>query len=194
MKDWIKLCRSLEVDCNSVGSVMHCFDNCLDRMTKGMPRRRQRVLPGRVSWRVLDIFCLGGKFCCFGGKFCCLGGKFCTTLLKSAMAGNLLPTAWAGKSPTCGVNGKSPAWAGKSAILTESLLPAVSAENCLPAVSAESPAWAGKSALAGNMPDSAQLYRGRFTNSAPADVIVAALAGSECYQPGTASVQLPIWF
>ncbi|KAK8696702.1 hypothetical protein V6N13_001834 [Hibiscus sabdariffa] len=78
------------------------------------------------------------------------------------MAGNLLPTAWAGKSPACGVGGKSPAWAGKSA-------------------------------LAGNMPDSAQIYRGRFTNSAPANVI-AALVGSECYQPGTASVQLPIWF
>ncbi|KAK8624549.1 hypothetical protein V6N13_065886 [Hibiscus sabdariffa] len=77
------------------------------------------------------------------------------------MAGNLLPTAWAGKSPTCSVGGKSPAWAGKSA-------------------------------LAGNMPDFAQICRGRFTNSAPADVI-AALAGSECYQLRTASVQLPIW-
>ncbi|KAK8640304.1 hypothetical protein V6N13_008061 [Hibiscus sabdariffa] len=54
-------------------------------------------------------------------------------------------------------------------------------------------AWAGKSGLAGNMPDSAQLCHGRFTNSAPADAIVAALAGSECHQPGTASVQLPIW-
>ncbi|KAK8560246.1 hypothetical protein V6N12_013046 [Hibiscus sabdariffa] len=86
------------------------------------------------------------------------------------------------------------AWAGKCAALTESLLPAVSTENCLPAVSVESPAWAGKSALAGNMPDSAQLCRGKFTNFAPADVIVAALAGSECYQPGTASVELPIWF
>ncbi|KAK8613036.1 hypothetical protein V6N13_104359 [Hibiscus sabdariffa] len=46
---------------------------------------------------------------------------------------------------------------------------------------------------AGNMPDSAQICRGRFTNSTPADAIVAALAGSECHQPGTASVQLPIW-
>ncbi|KAK9008958.1 hypothetical protein V6N11_080434 [Hibiscus sabdariffa] len=27
----------------------------------------------------------------------------------------------------------------------------------------------------------------------PADAIVAALAGSECHQPGTTSVQLPIW-
>ncbi|KAK8510329.1 hypothetical protein V6N12_073400 [Hibiscus sabdariffa] len=53
-------------------------------------------------------------------------------------------------------------------------------------VGGKSPAWAGKSALAGNMPDSTQLCRGRFTNSGPADVIVAALAGSECYQPGTA--------
>ncbi|KAK8681043.1 hypothetical protein V6N13_053450 [Hibiscus sabdariffa] len=32
-----------------------------------------------------------------------------------------------------------------------------------------------------------------FTNSAPTDAIVAALACSECHQPGTASVQLPIW-
>ncbi|KAK8680823.1 hypothetical protein V6N13_109761 [Hibiscus sabdariffa] len=60
-------------------------------------------------------------------------------------------------------------------------------------VGGKSPTWAGESVLAGNMPDSAQLCRGRFTNSAPADVIVAAFAGSECYQPGTASVQLPIW-
>ncbi|KAK8536021.1 hypothetical protein V6N12_012683 [Hibiscus sabdariffa] len=51
----------------------------------------------------------------------------------------------------------------------------------------------GKSGLVGNMPDSAQICHGRFTNSALADAIVAALAGSECYQPGTASVQLPIW-
>ncbi|KAK8978845.1 hypothetical protein V6N11_034753 [Hibiscus sabdariffa] len=48
-------------------------------------------------------------------------------------------------------------------------------------------ASAGKSRLAGNMSDSAQLCHGRFTNSAPADAIVAALAGSECHQPGTAS-------
>ncbi|KAL4278761.1 hypothetical protein GQ457_03G016940 [Hibiscus cannabinus] len=34
---------------------------------------------------------------------------------------------------------------------------------------------------------------GRFTNSAPADAIVASLASSECHQPGTASVQLLIW-
>ncbi|KAK8507665.1 hypothetical protein V6N12_067000 [Hibiscus sabdariffa] len=60
-------------------------------------------------------------------------------------------------------------------------------------VGGKSSAWAGKSGLAGNMPASAQLYHGRFTNSAPADAIVAALAGSECHQPGTASVQLPIW-
>ncbi|KAK8690701.1 hypothetical protein V6N13_074229 [Hibiscus sabdariffa] len=53
------------------------------------------------------------------------------------------------------------------------------------------PASAGISA--GNMPDSAQICRGRFTNSTPADVIVAALAGSKCHQPGTASVQLRIW-
>ncbi|KAK9045835.1 hypothetical protein V6N11_051740 [Hibiscus sabdariffa] len=45
----------------------------------------------------------------------------------------------------------------------------------------------------GNMPDSAQIYRGKFTNSTPADAVVAALAGSECRQPGTASVQLRIW-
>ncbi|KAK8660149.1 hypothetical protein V6N13_051083 [Hibiscus sabdariffa] len=57
----------------------------------------------------------------------------------------------------------------------------------------KSSASAGKSALAGNMPDSAQICRGRFTNSAPTNAIVAALAGSECHQPGTASVQLPIW-
>ncbi|KAK9008907.1 hypothetical protein V6N11_080384 [Hibiscus sabdariffa] len=57
----------------------------------------------------------------------------------------------------------------------------------------KSSASAGKSALAGNMPDSAQICRGRFSNSAPADAIVAALAGSECHHPGTASVQLPIW-
>ncbi|KAK8559137.1 hypothetical protein V6N12_042420 [Hibiscus sabdariffa] len=82
MKDWIKLCRSGEVDCNSVGSVMHCFDNCLDRMTKGMPQRRQRVLPGWVSWRVLDIFYLGGKSPASAGNSAALagillGGKFC---------------------------------------------------------------------------------------------------------------------
>ncbi|KAK8690737.1 hypothetical protein V6N13_074264 [Hibiscus sabdariffa] len=41
--------------------------------------------------------------------------------------------------------------------------------------------------MAGNMPDSAQIYRGKFTNSTPADAVVAALAGSECRQPGTAS-------
>ncbi|KAK8658495.1 hypothetical protein V6N13_036700 [Hibiscus sabdariffa] len=51
---------------------------------------------------------------------------------------------------------------------------------------------AGKSGLAGNMPDSAQICRGRFTNSASTDAIVAILEGSECHQPGTASVQLPI--
>ncbi|KAK8559985.1 hypothetical protein V6N12_012794 [Hibiscus sabdariffa] len=141
MKDWIKLCRSVEVDCNSVGFVMHCFDNCRDKMTKGMPRRRQRVLPGRVSWRVLDIFYLGGKSPASAGNPA-IGRKICTILLKSAMEGNLLPRS---------VGGKSPAWAGKSAALTESLLPAVSAES-------------------------------------------PALAGSECYQPGTASVQFPIWF
>ncbi|KAK8979109.1 hypothetical protein V6N11_007562 [Hibiscus sabdariffa] len=44
-----------------------------------------------------------------------------------------------------------------------------------------------------NMPDSGQIFRGRFTNSAPGDAIVAALAGSECHQPGTASIQLLIW-
>ncbi|KAK8606421.1 hypothetical protein V6N13_030704 [Hibiscus sabdariffa] len=112
-------------------------------MTKGMPRQGGNgSCPGRYFGRhsdfgrasycatglclspVLDMFCLGGKFYCFGGKFCCLGGKFYTILLKSAIAGNLLPTAWAGKSPACGV-------------LTESLLLAVSVENCLPAVSAE---------------------------------------------------------
>ncbi|KAK8560264.1 hypothetical protein V6N12_013064 [Hibiscus sabdariffa] len=60
-------------------------------------------------------------------------------------------------------------------------------------VGGKSSAWAGKSGLAGNMTDSAQLCHGRFTNSAPVDAIVAALAGSECHQPGTASVQLPIW-
>ncbi|KAK9030327.1 hypothetical protein V6N11_031755 [Hibiscus sabdariffa] len=57
----------------------------------------------------------------------------------------------------------------------------------------KSSASVGKSSLAGNMPDCAQICRGRFTNSAPAEAIVAALAGSECHQPGTASVQLPIW-
>ncbi|KAK8972044.1 hypothetical protein V6N11_030542 [Hibiscus sabdariffa] len=57
----------------------------------------------------------------------------------------------------------------------------------------KSSASAGKSTLDGNMPDSAQIYRGRFSNSAPADAIVAALVGSECHQPGTTSVQLPIW-
>ncbi|KAK8492464.1 hypothetical protein V6N11_034875 [Hibiscus sabdariffa] len=56
-----------------------------------------------------------------------------------------------------------------------------------------SSASAGKSALAGNMPDSAQIFRGRFTKYAPADAVVAALASSECHQPGTDSVQLPIW-
>ncbi|KAK9031879.1 hypothetical protein V6N11_056165 [Hibiscus sabdariffa] len=53
--------------------------------------------------------------------------------------------------------------------------------------------WAGNSAMAGNMTDSAQICCVRFTNSAPADAIVAALVGSECHKPGTASVQLPIW-
>ncbi|KAK8665998.1 hypothetical protein V6N13_006151 [Hibiscus sabdariffa] len=67
-----------------------------------------------------------------------------------------------GKSPARGVGGKLPARG----------------------VDEKSPAWAGKSALAGNMPDSTQLCHGRFTNSAPADVIVAALVGFECYQPG----------
>ncbi|KAK9043394.1 hypothetical protein V6N11_071739 [Hibiscus sabdariffa] len=52
----------------------------------------------------------------------------------------------------------------------------------------KSSALAGKSTLAGNMSDSAQI-----TNSAPTDAIVAALAGSECHQPGTASVQLRKW-
>ncbi|KAK9045839.1 hypothetical protein V6N11_051744 [Hibiscus sabdariffa] len=47
------------------------------------------------------------------------------------------------------------------------------------------PASAGIST--GNMLDSAQICRGRFTNSAPADAIIAALAGSKCHQPGTAS-------
>ncbi|KAK8670706.1 hypothetical protein V6N13_037324 [Hibiscus sabdariffa] len=63
----------------------------------------------------------------------------------------------------------------------------------LPWLGGKSSASAGKSGLAGNMTDSAQICNGRFTNSAPADAIVAALAGSECHQPGTASVQLPIW-
>ncbi|KAL4385386.1 hypothetical protein GQ457_15G019040 [Hibiscus cannabinus] len=45
----------------------------------------------------------------------------------------------------------------------------------------------------GNMHDSAQICRDKFTNSAPADAIVASLASSECHQPGTASVQLLIW-
>ncbi|KAK9042847.1 hypothetical protein V6N11_071202 [Hibiscus sabdariffa] len=103
---------------------MQCFDNCLDRMTKGMPRRRQRVLPGRVN----------------------LGEYFRIR---------------------------------QSVLLCYWLIPKSSS--------------AGKSALAGNMPDSAQICRGRFTNSAPADAIVAALAGSECHHLGTASVQLPIW-
>ncbi|KAK8544322.1 hypothetical protein V6N13_100551 [Hibiscus sabdariffa] len=66
-------------------------------------------------------------------------------------------------------------------------------DNLLPWLGGKSSAWAGKSGLAGNMPDFAQICHGRFTNSAPADAIVAALAGSECNQPGTASVQLPIW-
>ncbi|KAK8563465.1 hypothetical protein V6N12_035611 [Hibiscus sabdariffa] len=92
-----------------------------------------------------------------------LGGKFC---YRQENLHDSAQICHCGKSPAS----KSPARG--------------SAENCLPAVSAESPAWAGKSALAGNMPDSAQLCRGRFTNSVPADVIVAALAGSECYQPG----------
>ncbi|KAK8500795.1 hypothetical protein V6N12_021004 [Hibiscus sabdariffa] len=66
-------------------------------------------------------------------------------------------------------------------------------KNIMPAVWAENLPWAGSFRLRrenlgwqANLPD-------RFTNSAPADAIVAALAGSECHQPGTASVQLPIW-
>ncbi|KAK8563472.1 hypothetical protein V6N12_035618 [Hibiscus sabdariffa] len=151
---------------------------------------------------VLDIFYLGEKSpasagnsaalagnSALGGKFCCLGGKFCSRreilLLagKSARFWSNLPLWEISCLVVSAENDLPTAWAGKSAALTESLLPAVSAENCLPAVSAESPAWAGKSTLAGNMPDSAQLCCGRFTNSVPADVIVAALAGSECYQP-----------
>ncbi|KAK8607641.1 hypothetical protein V6N13_046250 [Hibiscus sabdariffa] len=99
---------------------------------------------------------------------------------------NLLP--WLGR--------KSSASAGKSGLAGN--MPD-SAQIChgwkSPArgVGGKSSAWAGKSGLAGNMPDSAQLCHGRFTNSAPADAIVAALAGSECHQPGTALVQLPIW-
>ncbi|KAK8715332.1 hypothetical protein V6N13_042668 [Hibiscus sabdariffa] len=160
MKDWIKLCRSVEVECNSVGFVMHYFDNCLDRRTKGMPRRRQRVLPGRV----LDIFYLGGKFCCLGGKFCSRRETLLSTG-KSARFCSNLPWREISCLAVSAENHLPMAWAGKSAALTESLLPAVSAE---------SPAWAGKSTLAGNMPDSAQLCRDRFTNSALTDVIVAA--------------------
>ncbi|KAK8680392.1 hypothetical protein V6N13_109338 [Hibiscus sabdariffa] len=85
------------------------------------------------------------------------------------------------------LDGKSSASAGKSGLAGN--MPD-SAQICH---GGKSSAWAGKSGLAGNMPDSAQLCHGRFTNSAPADAIVAALAGSECHQPGTASVQLPIW-
>ncbi|KAK8978847.1 hypothetical protein V6N11_034755 [Hibiscus sabdariffa] len=66
-------------------------------------------------------------------------------------------------------------------------------DNLLPWLGGKSSVSVGKSRLAGNMSDSAQLCHGRFTNSAPADAIVAALAGSECHQLGTASVQLPIW-
>ncbi|KAK8635281.1 hypothetical protein V6N13_023158 [Hibiscus sabdariffa] len=179
MKDWIKLCRSVEVDCNNVGSVMHYFDNCLDRMTKGMPRRRQQVLPGRVSWRVLDIFYLGGKSPASAGNSAALagnsalGGKFCyqqeicTILLKSAIAGNLLPRSVGGKSPAHGVGGKI----------------------CCPDRKSPARGVSGKLS-ARNVGGIACL--GGFTNSVPADVIVAALAGYECYQPGTASVQLPI--
>ncbi|KAK8601161.1 hypothetical protein V6N12_051003 [Hibiscus sabdariffa] len=184
MKDWIKMCRSVEVDCGYLS---------------GYFRIRQSVvlcywlIPKSCNYlSCLYTISLGGKAVTFllpssqgylprKANYCCIFLAAETLLLPIPMrmsAENHLPTALA----------------GKYAALTESLLPAVSAENYLPAVSAESPAWAGKSALAGNMPDSAQLCCGRFTNSAPADVIVATLAGSECYQLGTASVQLPIWF
>ncbi|KAK8539407.1 hypothetical protein V6N12_043033 [Hibiscus sabdariffa] len=66
-------------------------------------------------------------------------------------------------------------------------------KNIMPAVWVENLGWQENLGWSGNMPDSAQICRGRFTNSTPADAIVAALAGSECHQPGTASVQLPIW-
>ncbi|KAL4323125.1 hypothetical protein GQ457_11G026600 [Hibiscus cannabinus] len=50
MEGWIRLRRSVEVNCNCVG-LCKCSASiiCLDKMTKGMPRRRQRVLPGRVN-------------------------------------------------------------------------------------------------------------------------------------------------
>ncbi|KAK9028187.1 hypothetical protein V6N11_067998 [Hibiscus sabdariffa] len=98
-----------------------------------------------------------------------IGKKICTILLKSAMAGNLLPRSVDGKSPAHSVGGKICCPDRKS--------PARGVGGKLPA--------RGVGGIA---------CLGGFTNSAPADVIVAALVGSECYQPGTASVQLPICY
>ncbi|KAK8636232.1 hypothetical protein V6N13_004936 [Hibiscus sabdariffa] len=104
---------------------------------------------------------------CHGGKSPAIGRKICTILFKSAMAENLLPRSVGGKSPAHGVGGKICCPDRKS--------PACGVGGKLPARGV-----GGIACLVG------------FTNSAPADVI-AALAGSECYQPGTTSVQLPIW-
>ncbi|KAK8686055.1 hypothetical protein V6N13_125082 [Hibiscus sabdariffa] len=172
-------------------------------MTKGMPRQRQRVLPGQISRLVFRIrqsvllcYWLIPKFCnCLSCLYTIsLGEKAVTFLLP--LSQEYLPH----KADCCCIF-----LAAETLLLPipRRSLPRQGSrqvtdllswrDKLLPWLGGKSSASAGKSGLAGNMPDFAQICHGRFTNSAPADAIIAALAGSECHQPGIASVQLLIW-